>query len=410
MEITTGVVLAAGEGTRLRPMTANRPKTMLPAADRPILEHVLDVLVGCGIERLCLVVGYRRERVQGHFGHEYRDVPITYVQQKKQLGSAHALEQAEATVEGPMLVLNGDRVIDERIVGDVLAGFDGEPALAVLEHPTPAQYGAVRVSDGRVSEFVEKPDSEEGFRLINAGVYAFAPSVFDAIGRTDRRGGERRMSDVVGTLMDDGGVRAVETGGLWADATYPWDLLFLMRELLGHGRIAPSHDAEDADPGSDPDCDGDDEGVWVAESARVHPEATLQPPVVIGPDAEVAAGAVIGPDVAVGRNGTIEANATLEDVLLDGDCRVGAGTTLVDCVAGEGTTLGAGTVVSGGPGDVRVGDTVFEGQRLGAVVADRVTVGGGVTVAPGTLVGANVSIGPGVHASGTIDDGSEVVR
>ncbi|WP_299236320.1 sugar phosphate nucleotidyltransferase [Natronomonas sp.] len=399
MEITTGVVLAAGEGTRLRPMTANRPKTMLPAADRPILEHVLDVLVECGIERLCLVVGYRRERVQGHFGHEYRDVPITYVQQRKQLGSAHALEQAEAAVEGPMLVLNGDRVIDERIVGDVLAGFDGGPALAVLEHPTPTQYGAVRVSDGRVSEFVEKPDSE-GFRLINAGVYAFESSVFDAIGRTERRGGERRMSDVVGTLMDDGGVRAVETGGLWADATYPWDLLFLMRELLDHGRIAASHGAEDADT----------DGVWVAESARVHPDATLQPPVVIGPDAEVAAGAVIGPDVAVGRNGTIEANATLEDVLLDGDCRVGAGTTLVDCVAGEGTTLGAGTVVPGGPGDVRVGDTVFEGRRLGAVVADRVTVGGGVTVAPGTLVGANVSIGPGVHASGTIDDDAEVVR
>ena len=177
MEITTGVVLAAGEGTRLRPITANRPKPMLPAAGRPILEHVLDVLVECGIKELCLIVGYRRERIQEHFGHSYRDVPITYVQQKKQLGSAHALQQVEGEIEKPMLVLNGDRVIDERIVEDVLAGFDGAPTVSAIEHPTPMEYGAVKVSGDRLTEFVEKPETDD-FRLINAGVYAFDPSVF----------------------------------------------------------------------------------------------------------------------------------------------------------------------------------------------------------------------------------------
>ncbi len=394
MEITTGVVLAAGEGTRLRPMTANRPKTMLPAADRPILEHVLDVLVECGLERLCLVVGYRRERIQEHFGHSYRDVPITYVHQTKQLGSAHALQQAAEEIDAPVLVLNGDRVIDDRIVEDVLVGFDGDPTIAVLEHPTPTEYGAVEVSDDRLTEFVEKPDNDE-FRLINAGVYAFEPSVFDAISRTERRDGELQLSDVIETLMDDGPVRAVQTDGLWVDATYPWDLLFLTRELLGRGRVS----YPDREP-----------GVWVAESARIHPNATLQPPVVVGADSEIAAGAVLGPNVAVGYNATIGANTTLRDVLLDGDCRIEAGTTLLDCVVGETAGIGAGTVAPGGPGDVRVGDTVFENQRLGAVIADRVSAGGGVTFAPGTLVGANVDIAPGVYASGTIDDDTEVVR
>ncbi len=394
MEITTGVVLAAGEGTRLRPMTANRPKTMLPAADRPILEHVLDVLVECGIERLCLVVGYRRERIQEHFGHSYRDVPITYVHQEKQLGSAHALQQVRAETGGPILVLNGDRVIDERIVEDVLGAFDGDPTISTLEHPTPTEYGAVKLSEGRLTEFVEKPDTDR-FSLINAGVYAFGESVFEAIDRTERRDGELQLSDVVGTLMKDGEVRAVRTDGLWVDATYPWDLLFLMRELLRRSRIsAPAIE----------------EGVWVAESARVHPDATLQPPVVVGADSEVAAGAVLGPNAAIGRNATVGANVTMRDVLLDGDCRVEAGSTLLDCVVGEMATIGAGTVVPGGPGDVRVGDTVFENQRLGAVIADRVTAGGGVTFAPGTLVGANVDIGSGVYVSGTIDDGREVVR
>lgn len=394
MPITSGVVLAAGEGTRLRPLTTNRPKTMLPAADRPILEHVLDMLVECGIESLYIVVGYRRERVQEYFGHEYRDVPITYIEQTKQLGSAHALQQAEANVDGPFLVLNGDRVIDEQIVEDVLDGFEGEPVLSAIEHPDPIQYGAVRVDGDRLATLVEKPDSEE-FRLINAGVYAFTPSVFDAIERTSSRDGELQLPDVIGTLMDDGTVRTVVTDGLWADATYPWDLLFLTRELLARGRVAQPETRSN---------------VWIAETAQVHPDATLQAPVVVGDDAEIAAGAVVGPNAAIGKNATIGANVTVRDVLLDSDCRVEAGSTLLDCVVGETVTIGAGTVIPGGPGDVRVGETVFEEQRLGAVISDRATVGGGVTFSPGTLVGANVEIGPGVYARGTIANDTEVIR
>jgi NDP-sugar pyrophosphorylase family protein len=394
MDVTTGVVLAAGEGTRMRPLTHNRPKTMLPAADRPILEHVLNVLVECGLERICLVVGYERDRVQDHFGHAHRDVPLTYVHQRKQLGSGHALQQAAGEVEGPTLVLNGDRVIDERIVSDVLGGFEGEPTVSVLEHPTPSGYGAVRVENGRLTELVERPDSDD-YRLINAGVYAFDERVFDAIDRTARRDGELQLPDVIGTLMGDGDVRAVRTDGLWADATYPWDLLYLNRELLSRGRIErPLRNGS----------------VWVADSARVHEAATLQPPVAVGPDAEIAAGAVIGPDVTVGRNGTVGANATLRNVVLDTDCRVGDGATLVDCVAGQDVTVGAGSVVSGGPGDVRVGSRVFEDQALGAVLADRATVGGGVTFAPGTLVGAGTDVDDGVHLSGTVPNDAEVVR
>lgn len=394
MDVSTGVVLAAGEGTRLRPLTHNRPKTMLPAADRPILEHVLDVLVECGIERLCVVVGYQRERVQEHFGHAYRDVPITYVHQAKQLGSAHALQQAAPEVSGPMLVLNGDRVIDDRIVSDVIETFDGTPALAVIEHPTPTEYGAVRIDDGRLTDLVERPDSD-AFRLINAGVYAFDGSVFDAIERTPRRDGELQLPDVIATLMDEGTVHAVQSDGLWADATYPWDLLYLKRELLSRGRV------------SQPAREGT---VWVADSARVHTDATLQGPVVVGPDTEIAAGAVVGPDVAIGRNGTVGANVTLRNALLDVDCRIEPGATVLDCVAGEDVRIGAETVVPGGPSDVRVGDRVFEGQDLGAVLADRVTVGGGVSFHPGTLVGADATVHTGAHVRGTVDDGAEVVR
>lgn len=396
MDVSTGIVLAAGEGTRLRPLTHNRPKTMLPAADRPIIEHVLDGLVDSGIERLCLVVGYHSERVQEHFGHAYRDVPITYVHQHKQLGSAHALQKTAPEVDEPMLVVNGDRVIDQHIVDGVLRGFDGTPTLAVLQHPTPSNFGAVRVEGDRLVEFVERPE-ENTFRLINAGVYAFDPSVFDAIERTPRREGELQLPDLILTLLDDGEVRAIQTDGLWVDATYPWDLLYLMRRLLGERLV------------SQPLWDDEDD-VWVADSARVHGDATLQGPVVVSPDAEIAAGSVVGPYVAIGRNGTVGANATLRNTVLDDDCRVEPGATVIDSVAGQNVDVGAGTVVAGGPGDVRVGDSVFEDQDLGAVLADRVTVGGGVSFEPGVLVGASATIRDGAHVSGTIHEHAEVVR
>src|SRR6056297_2210942 len=145
MDIDTAVVLAAGEGTRLRPLTRNRPKPMLPAGNRPILEHVFDALVEAGVEELVVVVGYKRDRVQNHFGPTYRDVPIQYVTQRKQLGSGHALLQARNDVEGSHLVLNGDRLIDAGTVTAVANSHaqTGHPAIAVVERQETSRYGAI---------------------------------------------------------------------------------------------------------------------------------------------------------------------------------------------------------------------------------------------------------------------------
>lgn len=394
MSVTTGVVLAAGEGTRLRPLTRNRPKPMLPAANRPILEYVLDALVDAGLDRIVLVVGYRRARVQEHFGPTYRDVQLNYVQQDKQLGSGHALLAAQDSVSGPFVAVNGDRVIEPQTVETVLDRFTetDRTTMAVREHPNPSAYGAVSISDGRVVDLVEKPD-RDGFRLINAGVYAFAPDVFDALESTARRDGELILTDAL--AVDDGGVAAAVTEGLWVDATYPWDLLEVARQLLRDGWVT--------EPERTP-------GIHVDPSARVHDEATLQRPVVVGPDVEIGAGAVVGPEVALGRNVTVESNATIERSVLDADTRVGPGATLLDCVTGQNVTVGPNVLVPGGPGDVRVGERVFEEQRLGAVVADRAELAGGSVCAPGTLVGSNARVGIGANVHGRVPEDAEVVR
>jgi glucose-1-phosphate thymidylyltransferase len=396
MNVRTGVVLAAGEGTRLRPLTENRPKPMLAAGTRPILEHVCDALVDAGVERLVLVVGYERDRVQDHVGPTYRDVPVEYVVQEKQLGSGHALLQAVGTVGGPLLAVNGDRVIDASMVQAVMDAFspDCSAVVSAIDHGNHGRYGTVALDGNRVTSLVEKP-TEPASGLINAGIYAFRPDIFDSLEATPRTDGELPITDTVGRLIDEGTVCGVQVDGLWADATYPWDLLYLTRRLLEEGQV----------PGTETRP-----GTYVDPAATVHDDATLQAPVVVGPDVEVGAGAVVGPETALGRNATLEANATVARSVLDADVRVGPSATLLDCVAGEDVTVGPDALVPGGPADVRIDTRVFEDQRLGAVVADRARLGGGATCEPGTLVGPNATVGTGAHARDHVDAGAEVTR
>lgn len=397
MKPDCGVVLAAGEGTRLRPLTQNRPKPMLPAANRPILEHVLETLVEAGVNRLVVVVGYKRDRVQGHFGPRFRDVPIDYVVQDKQLGSGHAVLQARTTVDGPVLIVNGDRVIEPSMVETVANRFatTGAPALALLEHPRAHTYGAVRLDGDHVVELVEKP-AEGAFRLINAGIYAVDEALFDRLETTPRTDGELGLTEALAAHVDDGGrLEGVMTDGLWADATYPWDMLVLSRAILETGQIV--HPEARA-------------GVHVAPSASVHETAVLEAPVVVGPDCEIGPGVALGPHAAVGRNVTVGANATILNSLVDADSRVGAGSTLIDCVTGQDVALGAGTTVAGGPAEVALDGRIFHSEDLGAVFGDRVRAGGAVTAEPGALVGAEATIESGVVVDGYVQRGARVVR
>lgn len=398
MSLRTAVVLAAGEGNRLRPLTHNRPKPMLPAANRPVLEYVFDALIDAGIEEIVVVIGYKRDRVQEHFGPTYDDVPLQYVTQEKQLGSGHALLEAQSAVDEPFLVVNGDRVIESGLIRDVIGEFEAHPdaaaTLGVLEHRDARHYGAVALHEGRIEEIVEKPDSDD-YRLINAGVYAFQTSIFASIEGTERRDGELQLPDTLAGLIDAGeAVRGVQIDGLSPHATYPWDLLTVTREILARGRV---------------DEPAREQGVWVDDTSLVHDDATLQAPVVVGPDCEVGPGAVVGPDVALGRNVTVEANATVERSVLDTDTRIGPGSTILDCVTGQDVTLGAANTIPGGPADVRIDTQVYEEQPLGAVVADRVHAGGAVTLAPGTLVGPGARLYTGARVRGRIEADAEVL-
>ncbi|RQG90986.1 sugar phosphate nucleotidyltransferase [Natrarchaeobius chitinivorans] len=412
MSALSAVVLAAGEGSRLRPLTRSRPKPMLPAATTPILARVLDELVDAGVTDITVVVGYRRERVQSYFGPTYRNVPLTYVGQRTQLGTGHALLAARADVDGSMLVINGDQIVDRRIISDVVSAHEGSDSVAtlgLLRRPDVGEYGGVIVDDGGRTEddpsvpivdLVERPRDDRDY-LLNAGVYALEPAIFEAIAETEPRTGEHSLIDAIAHLVsscDDSSppVRGVESDGLWVDATYPWDLLEVAAELF---------DRETG--GSDTDGRGR-QARPVSPSASVHDRAIVREPAVVADDCEIGPGAVVGPYACLGENVTVDAGAVVEHSVLDTDTRVGPNATVVECVTGQRVEIGADTTIPGGPGDVRVGDRVFEGENLGAVLADRVRDEGGVTYVPGAVVGPNATVRAGGTVRGTVVEGTEV--
>ena len=393
---SAAVVLAAGEGIRLRPLTANRPKPMLPAGTRPILEHVLNALIDAGVDDIHLVVGYQANRVRSHFGSTYRGVPVTYHTQTNQLGSGHALLQARDGPDGSFLLVNGDQIIDHRIVEAVSDAHTDTATLAVVEGPEAVDYGAVTLDGGQITELIEQPASGE-FRLFNAGVYAFTQRIFETLETLSVERGELPLSDAIQQLIEDeahtvGGVR---TDHFWMDATHPWDLLSLSRELLARGWVDP--------PAIDTD-------VYVDATAHVHPEATLVGPVVVDTDAVIEAGAVVGPYAAIGASATVGTGSVLQDVVVDTDTTIGPNTTAIELVAGQGCEIGAALTAGGGPADVVLDEQVYSDVDLGGVIADRVDVGGGATLEPGALIGPDATVGDGVVVGGRVDAGSEVVR
>jgi glucose-1-phosphate thymidylyltransferase len=382
------VVLAAGEGRRLEPLTNRRPKPMLPIAGQPLLEHVLEALVDAGIDDVVFVVGYKRDRIQTHFedGDEW-GVDLSYVVQEKQLGTAHAIAQAEDAVDERFLVLNGDRIIEPACVTAVCEALEreGGPVMTVTRSADPGAYGVVELDGERVVDIAEKPH-EARSELINAGVYGFDADVFDAIRETESTDeGERQVTDTLLRYVDDGGVPAVRYRGLWEDVSHLWDVTRVTGNVLD--RVGGTRDGVV------------EAGAHVADAAYV------------GDGTRVGTNATVRPRCSLGENVTVGANAVLSNAVVLQDAVVADGAVVRDAVVAENAFVGPNATVVGGDADVAVVDgTVYTDVPFGAAVGDNADVGGGATLQAGTIVGDDATLEPGCTVSGTIPSGTEVRR
>lgn len=384
------VILAAGEGTRMRPLTESVPKPMLPVADRPLVAHTADATVDAGADELVLVVGYEAERVREHFGSEYRGVPVSYAVQEEQLGTAHAAAAAREHLSEDFVVVNGDDLYDAAAIA---ALFDACPAVGAYRVDDPRPYGVFSIEGDRVTGVVEKPDDPPSDR-VNVGAYHFPADAADWLAEVDlSERGEYEITDVVERVVDAYDVTAVPVQR-WMGVGRPWELL-----EANEWKLAELERRVDGDVHEDAVLRGD---------VVVEAGATVEPGVVVEGPALLRSGADVGPNAYV-RGATLLAEEThvgngveLKNTVVMRGSNVPHLSYVGDSVLGEDVNLGAGTQVANLRHDGAAVRTTVKGERVstgrrkfGVVAGPRAKTGVNTSLDPGVVLGADATTTPG---------------
>lgn len=239
LAVMEAIVLAAGRGSRLQPLTDDRPKGLVQVGGRPLLVDCLDQLLSVGVDRFVLVVGYEAGQIIDYFGDEHRGRPITYAHQSERDGVASALLAAEESVsDEEFLVMLGDNVFRANIgavVGALEAdGTDGAVLVEEVAAAEASRYGVCQLDEaGQIDSIVEKPDDPPS-TLVATGLYAFTDGIFDACRRIEPSGrGEYEISDAIDEYATEHNVEAVSLAGWRVDVGYPRDRNEANRRLVG---------------------------------------------------------------------------------------------------------------------------------------------------------------------------------
>jgi glucose-1-phosphate thymidylyltransferase len=227
--IMKAVVLAAGEGTRLRPLTEDKPKGMVEVAGKPILTHCFEQLSKLGADELVVVVGYLKERIIEHYGDEFEEIPITYTHQREQKGLAHALLSVEEHINDDFMLMLGDNIFQANLQDVVQRQQEDRADAAFLveevDWEEASRYGVCDTNKyGEITDVVEKP-ADPPSNLVMTGFYTFTPAIFHAchLVQPSNRG-EYEISEAIDLLIQSGRtIDAIGLDGWRIDVGYPED-------------------------------------------------------------------------------------------------------------------------------------------------------------------------------------------
>jgi glucose-1-phosphate thymidylyltransferase len=377
------VILAAGEGKRVRPLTRGRPKALLPVANRPIIEYVIEALLKNGIRDIVVVVGYRKEQVTRFLNQ--LDVPLSVVIQNKQLGTAHALKCAESLISGDFLLLPGDNYIDPRSIGRIK---EIKNAMLVKEHPSPSNFGVVLLKDGLVTRIIEKPEHSPSF-MVSTGIYSLTKDFFSHIREND-------ITDAVSSMLTSGEPLHAVIADDWQDAIYPWDLLKMNKHLL--------KDLAEVREGSSSRQTIIQGTVRIGKGTTIGPNSIISGPVIIGNDCEIGPNCCIMPNTSLGSRVKVEPFTLVGNSIIMDDTTIGSHSRIFDTVAGQGCLFSNHTTIVTSASLMDIEGKVIK-PEFGAVMGDQVT-SGPFTIFKNCIVGNNVSIegGRGVISQNLADD------
>jgi len=390
------IILAAGEGNRMRPLTYTRPKVMLPIANKPILEHLLIEVSSAGITEFIFIVGYHDEQVRTYFGNGKQfGVTIDYCTQKKQLGTADALKMAKNLTQGNFLVMNGDIIVSQKDIASLAERSDS--AMAVVQAEDVGELGVVDLSGDRVVHIHEKTGKPSSC-MANAGLYLFTSDIFQAISRTPKSPrGEYEITDTLQLMIDGGHSVSGHKIGDWLDFSYPWELLSANESYLvkagteNLGKIEKNVVIRGA--------------VSIGQNTIIRSGAYIVGPVAIGQDCDIGPNCHIRPATAIGDSCHIGSAVEVKNSIIMNGNKIPHQNYIGDSIIGEGCNFGAGTKVANlrlDKKNITAAGIDTQRRKLGAIIGDRVETGINASINVGSMIGNNTHIGPGAIVSGVI--------
>jgi len=392
------VILAGGDGLRLRPLTETRPKPMLHAGGKPILHHLLLEAKKAGMTEAIIVVRHLKERITGYFSKTDLGMKITFIEQGQESGTGAALMCAQDAVDDTFVVLAGDIVTESSVIKKVVESHEGGITVGLKKVQNPHEYGVAELSNDRISLFEEKsahPKSD----LANLSVYCMEPTVFSELKSLGKS--ERGEYELVSLFV---GAKGIVVDGYWRDIAYPWDLLDANEHLLS-GMEARSDHIENST------VDGKvimEEGAKIINS-YIEGCAYIGKGTVIGPNAVLRGFNSIGKNCSIGPGSTVKSSILFDNVNAKHLTYIG------DSVIGENVNFGSGTQIANFRFD---GDNVnvltekgwvnSGRKKLGAFVGDNTKFGVLSCTMPGKSIGAGCEIHSGVAVNRNVPSGSRV--
>jgi UDP-N-acetylglucosamine diphosphorylase / glucose-1-phosphate thymidylyltransferase / UDP-N-acetylgalactosamine diphosphorylase / glucosamine-1-phosphate N-acetyltransferase / galactosamine-1-phosphate N-acetyltransferase len=395
------IVLAAGEGKRMRPLTANRPKVMLPIANRPMMEHLVVAARDAGIRDFIFVVGYKERMIRSYFGDgSPLGIRIRYVTQRRQLGTANALRSTAGLVEGKFLMLNGDMILN---VHDISALARMEPpcmSIYPVEHPE--SYGVVTEEGGFITSLEEKSPHPRS-NLINAGAYVFDPGIFRLLDEVSLSGrGEYELTDALSVSLHEHTLRSFRLS-FWLDVGHPWDMLEANASLLAS---LPSERQGTVEEGVT--LQGD---ISIGERSVIKAGTYIEGPCVIGKNCRIGPHAYIRGATSIGDDCHIGHSTEIKNSIVMSGTKIPHFNYIGDSIIGSGCNFGAGTKIANLRHDhkpVKVCGTSSGRVKFGAIVGDEVQFGINCSVNVGAVVGSNSIIAPHSLIEGCIENGTVI--
>jgi bifunctional UDP-N-acetylglucosamine pyrophosphorylase/glucosamine-1-phosphate N-acetyltransferase len=331
------VLLAAGEGSRMHPLTYTRPKVMLPIANKPILEHLLIEARKAGITEFIFIVGYHDEQVRDYFGNgEKWEVTIDYCTQKKQLGTADALRTLEHLIHSNFLVMNGDMIVSQKDISNLVQ--KSVTTLSVKKIEDNNDLGVVELNEDRVIHIYEKM-KEPLSKMANVGLYLCTSDIFDAIAQISKSPrGEYEITDSLQLLINKGLPISYQEIDYWLDLSYPWDLLSANESILVETKAQNLGEVQKNVVTNNT--------VFIGKNTIVRSGSYIEGPVIIGQDCDIGPNCYIRPYTSIGDNCRIGSAVEVKNSIIMKGSKIPHHNYIGDSIIGEECNFGAGTKIA----------------------------------------------------------------